>query len=350
MKIDLPLRFDAEFGDTIVEVKRGLRSARSLRGILVQLAYYLQETSEKRALLALPNTAISPGRLTAEWHLAASTFRPEIASRMSIAWSKGEEIHGIPNEPEAHLLEHLKELLRDHAAREENNLLRPDYHHEILKFLLLRWFLKEGPVTAVELGNKVGCSYPTVAGALERLRPFLRPRVDRSIELDRFPHEPWIRLLATQEQSRHTLRFTDRSGSPRLPETLLTRLAKLSRTDIAAGGVTGARSHDPDLDLVGTPRLDLTVHSPEGRPDLAFVNQLDPGLATTLDPNQPAVLVVHFLRRGDSGFTRGEDNILRADPVECLLDLHEARLETEAGQFLSFLLNRNRSSYGKRLA
>jgi hypothetical protein len=48
---------------------------------------------------------------------------------------------------------------------------------------------------------------------------------------------------------------------PRSPEVLLQRLSELNRSDIAVGGVLGARHYFPGLDLVGTPRLDLVVHS-----------------------------------------------------------------------------------------
>jgi hypothetical protein len=45
--------------------------------------------------------------------------------------------------------------------------------------------------------------------------------------------------------------------------------------------------------------------------------------------------VIHALRRAESLFQPGEDGLPWADPVECLLDLHEARLESQALEFLN---------------
>ena len=119
----------------------------------------------------------------------------------------------------------------------------------------------------------------------------------------------------------------------------------MERPNIAVGGVFGAKHYHPSLDLVGSPRLDLTIHSTGSRADLGFVERLDPALRKVEDPSEPANLVIHFLRRHDSLFDKGSDGLNWADPVECLLDLHEARLEPQALEFLnSFTTAKGRES------
>jgi hypothetical protein len=99
------------------------------------------------------------------------------------------------------------------------------------------------------------------------------------------------------------------------------------------GGVLGAKHYYQNLDLVGIPQLDLTIHSTGSRTDLTFVDQLDPALKSVEDSTAPVNLVIHFIRRHDSLFNKGPDGLNWADPVECLLDLNEARLEQQALEF-----------------
>jgi hypothetical protein len=162
-------------------------------------------------------------------------------------------------------------------------------------------------------------------------------RPDRRLELREFPRQEWGRLLATADEARSTLRFADRSGQPRSPSSLLGRLQKLRPSGVAIGGVAGARRHHPELDLMGLPRLDLSVHCPERSADIGFVARLDPGLDVTSDPAEPVRLVVHFVRHREALFEADPGGVPWADPVECLLDLHEARLEAQAAELVRAL-------------
>jgi hypothetical protein len=51
--------------------------------------------------------------------------------------------------------------------------------------------------------------------------------------------------------------------------------------------------------------------------------------------------VVHNVYHANSLFVPREGGLEWADPVECLLDLHEARLEMQATQFLNALRKRH---------
>ncbi len=69
--------------------------------------------------------------------------------------------------------------------------------------------------------------------------------------------------------------------------------------------------------------------------DWDFVKQLDPALQETERRDEPAPLVVHLVRRASPLFQPSEEGLQWADPVECLLDLHEGRLESQALEFLN---------------
>jgi hypothetical protein len=184
----------------------------------------------------------------------------------------------------------------------------------------------------------VGCSYPTVASVLRRLGNSVRRFSDRRIQLWGFPSEEWRRVVANLDRVHPTLHYADRSGQRRSSESLLRRALGLDRGDIAVGGVLAARHYYPELDLRGTPRLDITLHSPDGSADLSFVEQLDPALERTDKEDEPAALAVHVLRRAASFFEPGGDGLPWADPVESLLGMHDARLELQAREFLDFLV------------
>jgi hypothetical protein len=223
------------------------------------------------------------------------------------------------------------------SERGKANTTRTDYSFVILKLLLHRWFTGGKAVTAEWLARTAGCSYPAVARALRPLGSLLERSSDRRVALRWFPREEFARLLANADRARATVRFADQSGQPRSVESQLRRLEKLNPPGLAIGGVLGAKHYFSDLDLVGTPRLDLSLHCPGRRMNLDFIEKLDPALKRVSDPHQPANLAVHAIRHADALFTPRDGGLAWADPVECLFDLHEARLEMQASQFLEAL-------------
>jgi hypothetical protein len=135
------------------------------------------------------------------------------------------------------------------------------------------------------------------------------------------------------------IHYVDRSGQRRSPEALLKRASGLGRGDLAVGGVIGARHYFPALDLRGTPRLDLTLHCPpKAKADLSFIERLDPALERTDNPGETVALAVHVLRTQGEFFKAAGDGVPFADEVDCLLSLHDARLEAQAKEFLDHLV------------
>jgi hypothetical protein len=313
----------------------GLDAIRALRVEVMAMAEAAHRDPKARQLLCLVSPRMTEERIGEEWRLMGRILRPEVVRRLSIhvvhADGRGRSFGDIPASIAAN-------LCRAGGRREPGagavRLPAPDYSFIILKLFVYAWLTHRGPVTARWLGDTAGCSYPTVASATRRLGRAISRRRDRRLELRELPRQEWSRVLTLAEDARSTMRFADRAGQPRTASSLAERLQHLRPKGVAIGGVLGARHHDPELDLMGLPRLDVSVFSPGREADIAFVRQIDPALEATSDPAEPARLVVHFVRHREPLFEADAGGLPWADPVECLLDLHEARLEPQAAQFV----------------
>ncbi len=336
------LHLDAEVDGRLIEVKSGVAALRSIRTSLMQLAFALSQRPRKTAWLVLPDVRVTRERLAGEWRRAAAVFRPEIAKRLSLCVEAGERLAGIPRDPDAATARILARVLHGEGKRAGARPVRGDASFVVLKVLLHHWLTDGRPVTAEWLARTCGYSYPTIASVVRGLGSLVERRSDRRLRLRWFSREEFARLQAMSDRARETVRFTDRSGHARTLEAHLRRLEKLAPKDLAIGGVLGARHHDRALDLAGTPRLDLSQHCPHRHLDLRFVRELDPALERVADPLAPATVVVHAVRHADPLFTPRKGGLQWADPVECLLDLHEARLDTLAPQFLEALQRRRK--------
>lgn len=327
--------FDAELGKRLIAVKPGIAALRNVRGGLLELAYAVAERPGTTGILVLPDVSVTTKRLRDEWMLASSVLRTDVLSRLSICVGEGEKWVGIPKDPDAETRQAIADLISAVGPHTGYSLTRPEYLFIVMSLLVHQWLLGKGPVTTKWLMENAGCSYPTVAEALRQFQHCLVRHSDRRVELRLFPKEEWARLVAMSEKARSTLRYADRSGQTRSPESLLRRLQRLGRKGIAVGGVLGAKHYHPQLDILGSPRLDISLHCHGKTADLGFIERLDPALAQTERRDEPASVVVHFVRRAKPLFQPGESGLAWADPVECLLDLHEARLEPQAQEFLN---------------
>lgn len=321
-----------------VEVKSRTHSFRNVRASLLGLAYLLSSEPKARALLVLADSRITEERLQAELRLAEQTLRPDVMQRLTLVIEKDHSYLGLSPDLGPDFRVWLDELV----AKESHEGAKPrQSHYAILEILLNQWLLGKGPMTTDWIMKTSGVSYPTVANALRRLDHVLKRHSDRRVELRHFPQEEWARMVTLSDEVRATTRFVDRSGQARSPQSLLRRLAQLDRSDVAVGGIAGARHYDPDIDLVGVPKVDLSLHCTGKRVDWSFVERLDPALEKTERRDDPAALVVHLVRREAALFQSDDSGMQWADPVECLLDLHESRLESQAMEFLDFFTKRN---------
>lgn len=326
---------DARIGNAVIEVKFGVDAIRTLRTSLMQVAYTAGEDPTARGFIVLVDSPISEERLRHEWEKAATVLRSDVLLRLTICLQTPDRFLGIPHDPDAKTQRVLSEVVETERGRMHTT--RTDYSFIIQKLLLHRWLTNPEPVTSEWLGRTAGCSYPAVARALNSLGSLVERTSDRRVTLRWFPEDVFARIAATADRARSTTRFADQSGQPRSVESHLRRLEKLSPPGLAVGGALGANHYDPGLDLVGTPRLDLSLHCPGKKPDLDFIQRLDPALKRVDDPLAPANVVLHAVRHADPLFTPRDGGLAWADPVECLFDLHEARLDQQANQFLKTL-------------
>lgn len=327
-------RADAVLGNSVFEVLIKPRDLRHLRASIVDIARYSGGARDRRGILVLNEPLISDVRLRDEWDSLQSVFHPDVLPKLAAV------IHrkGSPDQILGKLDQREKESIPSiikHALRDSSPASRRsrDAFYDILRILINQWLAGKGPLTSRSLCETAGCSYPTAASALKKLGKYLTRHSDRRVELRTFPRDAWSRLVANADQVRQTQWFVDHSGQTRSIDSLLARLQKIRPEGVAIGGVPGARRLDPSLDLVGIPRLDITIHCRVGKPDMSFLRQLDPALKPG-NTGESARVVIHALHQEHVFFERDKDGVLWADPVECLLDLHEMRLETQASEFL----------------
>ena len=329
-----PESVDARVGDLLIEVKRGARGTRDIRDGIWCLADAVSRTPALRGLLVLDRPAIGSERLAAEQQAIETILRPEVSRRIRWVVIGEDGLESFPKDLGPRVRSVVARWIAGGDVRRRTPPSRGFATLAVLHVLLDRWLRSAGPVHSNELMATVGCSYPTVAAALAKLRDDIVRHRDRRVELSRWPRLAWLGYVSVQERARATERYVDRSGSPRSAAELLRRLERLGRPDIAVGGVPGALHHAPSLDVVGTASLALTLHDPEGTATTDFVERLDPALVRTESAEAAPLVVVHRQRLRRFLASGGESGPRWADPVDCLLDLHEARLEGLAKQYL----------------
>ncbi|MBB1600779.1 hypothetical protein A9977_12100 [Variovorax sp. UMC13] len=193
------------------------------------------------------------------------------------------------------------------------------------------------PLTAAQIGELAGASHPTVAYVLKLMeQQGAIHRANGLVRFDRFQIFPWTRWLNLEVGTRKKVSFVDISGHARSPESMVRRLAKLNRADVAVGGLLGAKHYFPSLDMAGTTRLDLVVHGTPSR-SLSFIDELDPALAPSKEANARASVVVHFLPRAEPFFEQDQEGNRWADPIVCMSDLQEAGFDQQAEDLLQNL-------------
>ncbi len=324
-------------GHSVFEVLTDPRDLRRFRSEVIELGKIMTVDSRFHGVLIIDEPQIGDDRLREELHGIETLFRPEIMDRITFVIRRVDApdlVLGPLSDVERNCIEPVSDRARQRALRP---IRRPsEAFFDILRVLLVNWFRKSGPLTSKEIAEQTGFTYPTIANALERLESRLIRHSDRRVELSAFPKEAWFQLVAQADKARASQGFVDPSGRPRPPEVLLDRLRDLGRDDIAVSGVVGARHYLPGLDLVGTPRLDLVVHARRFGGPLTFLRRLDPALKPA-GRGEPWQVVVHTLFRPDPFFSQPENGIRWGDEVECLLDLHEMRLESQALEFVERL-------------
>ena len=326
----LGVDFVSDDRQLIVALKRGQGGLRDLNAATLQLAMSASASDARRAILLLDGARMSADGLKAGWAAGLRVRAPAIAERLCLVALLDGKLLTVPDgDPFLYAIGRAA----DTGDRPVSSP-RVDRSFEVMRVLLSRWLQRGEPITVKALQEQTGLSHPSVSKALEELDGFIERRRDRSVALRCFPNEAWGQLLARAPKVRQTAAFVDESGRSANPARLLERLQRLCPAHVAVGGVAAARRWHPALDLHGLPRLDLSLHMPDGGMETAFVEQLDPALVPA-PRGAPPVLVLHAVPRAGSLFVPDPaGGVPWGDPVEVLLDLHELRLVQQADDLI----------------
>lgn len=328
--------FRSRDGRRLLDIQLRPQGVRDLHASFLKTAQEAaRDKRVARAILAAWMPRPTDDRIVREWRETLELLKPSIAGRIALVIVRKDACRPLPEDKE---LRDLGESLRgrlgrmDVPSRESRPGVSPAFF-EVFKVLLQQWMLGRGPIAIGELMRRTGSSYPTVAEAIRRLEGTqeVSRRSNRSVQLARFPERTWPEILALSGSLRRTRYYADPSGRPPDPQALYRRLQGMPRGPVAVGGVQAGRHWDPDFDLNGLPRLDLSVHMPAGAGDLGFLERLDPALRRADPAARGIVVAVHPLLRADAGFEKDpKGRVDWADPVETVLDLHELRLAEQA--------------------
>jgi hypothetical protein len=333
------LGIDAEVGNRLIEIKAGGTSS-SMRGIrdgVMQLAYALNERVDATGYLVLSDARVTKQRIEDEWKRALTVLNADIGKRIVISLENNGKLQGVTRPLDSETQTVILDVLHKERTESGPHVNRPDAGFVVMKVLINQWLLSGEAVTTNWISNTCGYSYPTVANVIRGLGDRIERLPSRKVRLRFFPNEEYFRMMANSDRARSTAWYVDSSGDQRSPDRHLRRLERLNPNGVAIGGVYGARHYCADLDIVGAPRLDLSFHASDLGADIDFIGKLDPALKRSDDKRLAASVVVHQVYHAKSLFTKRDSGLSWADPVECLLDLHEARLEMQAKQLLDAL-------------
>ena len=339
---DSSVDFVSHDGSTILEVQAKPQGIRGMYTGLMQLALGLSQRPESHlGVLVIDSSRISKERLTSEWEQLRTLFTRKIARRLAIICIRDGEHWSQPDNPS------LNHLAAGVLANKElgftqssglRKLERTSKKAEIYKVLLGRWLLSKGPIGIGELGEHVGCSYPTVRKSLDSISSLESGL--RQGDATHFPARVWTDIMALTSGKRHSIRFIDRSGQRPDLDSLIRRLDSKKPKNVAFGGVVAARHWDSKFDLNGTPRIDLHVHCANDLLDLGFIRKLDPALKEDKaeEFTDSPTVVVHAITRTESDFENHRSGGLPiVDPVETAIDLIDLGLTQQANNLFARL-------------
>jgi hypothetical protein len=329
---------DAVFGNTIFAHKHGIRNIRDLYAALIESAL-LAEGSAFKPVLILEKTEISATRLQSEISRVLSLLQGKLANQLNIlTFHRSEGIQMLAGELTDVERDLIPEISRHQIGRRNSRRRRGFSSFDTLRVLAIHWLRATGPLTLKRLGSEVGLTYPSLSKVFSELGSLVEKQSDRSVQLCAFPSDKWPELIINAPKARSSQGYSVPSGSkPRSADALLSRLHELKTMEFAVGGIHAARHYFPGIDLVGNPRLDITLYLTHPMEEMYLKQQLDPTLRKTKVGETPQ-LVIHHLDRPEPFFTRADDGLPLSDEIDTLLDLHEARLAPQAAELLEHLI------------
>lgn len=333
-------RFQTPDGELLVEVKR-TDKARDIRVALMGLVYLLgHEPPTTKAVCVLSRTRLPQPRLEEELALFRSMLRPDLAARIfmlhfEVSQPDDYEFAGLVRES---FVDWLDQLVRMESR--DGRVTR----HTVVCAIASLWLRGELPMTSKALQEFCGASYPTVAAAVQEYQEngLLEEQSDRRIKVRGVPASIWLKMAEKQAASRTEFHYIYPGPVP-APELLCQRVqemqksGRLSNSQIGVGGVIGAKKYFPDLDVSGSPKLDLSYYRGTSfEADLDFVGRIDPLLRPREeDERERYALTVHVTSEPLRLMSRDEGSW--ASEMECVADLLELGLSREAHEMMTFL-------------
>lgn len=336
---------DAQSENCIVQVLHS-NSIRDIRSTLLEAIYFLRGQGNPllQAVCVLLGSKVSTKRLATELALFKAVVEPGLAQRIHLASvQKGHELE-LPA-----LSQDVAQWVRDSVLQQAvKEPPRGISQRSVFAHLVRSWLSQGSPQTVKAIQQATLLSYPTVAKVLDDLdaQGALLRTSDRRVGLNKFPWSEWKRWAISGANKQVTLRFVDPTGLPVSPDRMVRRLQAEAYPHVAVSGILGAKHYFPELDIRGDVRLDLVALGSVEAFKTAVVKELDPALELTDQTNVKAALVVHFPEpRRDDYFERGGETNW-ADPIDCLSDLYELRLDAQAEEMIHELIHRREGNCG----
>lgn len=313
---------------------RNLRNTRDFRAELLNLAAELVN-SRSEGIIRVVHPAISIETVQSEWNRLMHAIKPDVAERMHL------QIEPFEAQTNAAC---------DAGSGDSGKIPinRPNYRSEVLRLLIGASFAHDGMWSVKNIIKKIGASQTPVRdalGALKRAGVLHNWGSDGGgSHVDLVPENLSVELVAKLQALPQTLRFRfERGAQIRSPAELLQRALPLLGPDsnsawkqIALSGTAVAQAEVPDLDLSGTPRLDLVAFVPRDAKvfDANSLRKLNDGLEHEPNVLAPAPVMVTLVRADDTEIRTDVISGVRcASQMDVFLSLLGMNLRQQAVQY-----------------
>lgn len=260
-----------------------LASVRDLRALVLEAAVTAKHSYPVEVVLITPK--ISKRTIEAAWEEITSVLHPAVAAkiRYTLSHDTREGLYVLPTQ---HPLSSLR-------------IERPNYTFEVLRIIANANLSRSGGLSIMRITELVGCSESPVRRALKILD---EAGLVRGYACD--VASLTLELLGRVGALPQTVRIRFKQGA--MPWSTLELFERARKavlrhsawSDMAVSGAIAAAHEWPSLDLMGAPRLDLSVRTLRHAQmiDLLPLEALSSALEIEPNPTAPAPIVVSLPR------------------------------------------------------
>lgn len=330
-----------------------LSSAREMRDKFFEMALTLLNSPEKKGLYVILNSRLTDERINEEVTDFRRLFLDSVLKRiwvLSIEYdSEGitrKNLRSFSENTDPDIERLIPTLSKKLCLVSKETQI--DYNFFVKKLFILKCLTHPEFISRDWLKKMLGCSHTAIDRSVDSMGSLIERNKSRKMRLKYVPDELLMDLVVRGLKARSTARFRYKFGGDAPKQEWLNRLKEAKIPEVMIGGIAGTHAHYPEVDITGTPRIDLSVRLLRGSLDYSFLDDVAPGLKQIHDPFEPADLVIHTVRHLDP-FKNASLKEGYADEVECLLDLFELNLKTQGYQFKDFLGNQAAQGFKKSL-